>query len=479
MKKHILLLLGLLIVFNSYAQENNTFKINYKFVVNEFTVSHSEQNADAFILLAAVAALSEENGGILAQVWTNTDFVKATSGPTADSYELMNKSNGVSSVVYPNQQQYYSTSEQQDKIIDLGNNIMLASELPIEFLTEEKVIAGYKCKLAKINIELEEESTSIEIWYSSEIPKIYWSDYYYLKNIPGGALEITTSGIGISASEVSIENDTAIFDIPENYMQLQEPFINSFPSDYGYSEDTMNEYEVAENRIAFIDEQTGLYGIKSNNGEIILEQNYTEILSYNNDLAIVTDHNYLSGVIDINGETVIPFHYETVSHNDADNTFLVSIEGNFGILSSNNQIIIPTEYTSLTFLDNNYAIACRGSLSGIIDSKNNIIVPFNYNNISEVVGDKFIVVDEDYKYNLYSINEDKVATYDLIMYANEDNLFIVMHDSKYGYIDGQGKVIIPLQYSYASSFYQGTAAVLLQGQENPIFINTKGDIVEN
>lgn len=478
MKKHLLLILGLLHVLTSYAQTNNTYKISYKFVVNEHTISSNEQNMDTSMLLAVVAAMSEENDGILAQVWTNHNFVKSTSGLLKDSYELMNKSNGISSVVYPSEQQYYSFSEQQDKILDLGDEIMLASEIPVEFLAQEKVIAGYTCKLAKINIEVEEESASIEIWYSSEIPKTYWGEYYFLKNIPGGALEISTNGIGISASEVTIENDTTIFDIPENYTQLQEPLMGSFSSDYAYSEDKLQEYEVGENRIAFLDEHTDLYGIKNNDGEIILEPEYTQILNYSNDLTIVTDQNYLSGVIDMNGQTIIPMQYETIYHNDVDNTFLVSMDGNYGLLSSNNQIIIPREYTHLTFLDHDYAIASRGELSGIIDSKNTIIVPFNYYSITEIVGDKFIAMDEDYKYSLYTINEDKIATYDLITDANEDNLFIVMHDSKYGFMDGQGKVVIPLEYEYASSFYQGTAAVLLDGQEDPVFINNKGKIID-
>lgn len=471
----------LLCTLSGFAQKNPTYKISYQLLVNKDMVS-SEDSTDESLAIAILLAFAEKDKDKpIAEVWTNTDYVKARTSLQTGSYEIMDKKNGISSLVYPETEEYFTTTQYQDKFIDLGNDIIGASELPIEFTQQEKVIAGYSCKLAIINVDTEEESTTLHIWYSPELPTTYWGEYYYLKNIPGGALEISTSGVGIVANDITIVKDKNIFDIPKNYTLIEapvsEPYYTDEEYDYDYSEDEL-EYELAEDRIAFLDKEIGLYGIKKNDGNIIVEPKYAEIFGYSNGLAIVTDENYFSGAIDLHGKTVIPVQYEKLSYNDQDGTYLFATNGKYGVMNAKHQILIPSEYDYLTFFENGYAIATKNDLSGIIDRKNNIIVPLKYISISEIVGDKFISLGEDDKFHLQTFKGDIIASYELIGNALEANLFLVMENSRYGYINGQGKVVIPLQYEYASGFYEGLASVLELGKTDPVLINTKGQVVK-
>jgi hypothetical protein len=93
------------------------------------------------------------------------------------------------------------------------------------------------------------------------------------------------------------------------------------------------------------------------------------------------------------------------------------------------------------------------------------------------VGEYFIDFTNNNGSVLYTIQGDKKATYKYISNAFSDNIFIVMDKNKYGYINGDGKVIIPIIYDYVSSFVDGLASVLPAGAETPVTINIKGEIV--
>src|SRR5882672_1592404 len=58
---------------------------------------------------------------------------------------------------------------------------------------------------------------------------------------------------------------------------------------------------------------------------------------------------------------------------------------------------------------------------------------------------------------------------------NAKLLFPVEKDSKYGYIDGTGKIIIPIQFDNANEFHEGLALVITAGKK--VFIDTNGRAV--
>jgi GLPGLI family protein len=87
-------------------------------------------------------------------------------------------------------------------------------------MDKKKKIAGYTCKLAKIIVN-EDHTATIHIWYTEDLPQAYWGEYAYLKNIPGAALEISTSGIGIQAYRIKPDGDVNLFKIPSDFSEIK------------------------------------------------------------------------------------------------------------------------------------------------------------------------------------------------------------------------------------------------------------------
>ncbi len=68
----------------------------------------------------------------------------------------------------------------------------------------------------------------------------------------------------------------------------------------------------------------------------------------------------------------------------------------------------------------------------------------------------------------------KASGYDDMMCLH-DGLAVVNKDGKWGFIDKTGKVVIPLQYDYASNFSEGLALVKKDGKSG--FVDKTGKAV--
>ncbi|WP_159637014.1 WG repeat-containing protein [Sphingobacterium composti Ten et al. 2007 non Yoo et al. 2007] len=476
-----LLLFLILPVFSQYP----TFKIDYKFIVDESLLQMDEDELDdeqkILMATAALALAFQDEDKPIAQVWTSNKFVRAKTSLYGDSYEINDKENNRHIAIYPESQQYYINSVLQDKLLDLEDSFQLASELPISYIEgQEKSIAGYTCKLAILKVVgVDDNSASINVWYTEMLPSTFWGEYAYLKNIPGAALEISTSGLGIQASSVVTEGDASIFEIPANYVQIDSPLALDFSfNTEDYESEKLDEYYLNDSLVAFLDKEINQYGIKTYDGDIVVNPQFLDIYQYDNGLAIVSNDGYNYGAIDLKGKIVIPLMYDALTYNSVDDTFIFLKDAKYGIISSTNQIVIPNEYDYISFIVNERAIVSKEDAYGIIDSKNQIVVPLKYDYIMDVVGDYFISFENDDVCVLYSFKGEKRATYPYISNAYAENLFVVMKDEKYGYINSAGKVIIPIIYEYASAFTNGLATVLQEGSEQTITINTRGEIVQ-
>jgi hypothetical protein len=84
-----------------------------------------------------------------------------------------------------------------------------------------------------------------------------------------------------------------------------------------------------------------LYGIKTTDGNVLLEPQFSGISPYDNGIAIVSNQEYQYGTVDLQGGVVVPLIYDALNYNSSDNTFIFSKNGKSGILTGDNQIMIP------------------------------------------------------------------------------------------------------------------------------------------
>ncbi|TDQ80058.1 WG repeat-containing protein [Sphingobacterium yanglingense] len=218
------------------------------------------------------------------------------------------------------------------------------------------------------------------------------------------------------------------------------------------------------------------------------------------------------GLIDRKGAYLIePLYDGFVRIADKKNQFVVERYNKSGIIDSRNQILVPLEYEVIYAFEKGNAVAKKNGLHGLIDTKGNVLIDFQYPFLSTCVNGysvtysmeengkkglmdmkKRILIPADYK-RLYAAEDgfvygvgqdgykdvvwDKKGKpiigegYDKVERFSE-GFFLVVKDSKSGFLDKSGKVVIPLIYEEAKPFSEGLAAVLKDGYWG--FIDKKG-----
>lgn len=330
--------------------------------------------------------------------------------------------------------------------------------------TETKMIQGYTCKLAVINIPTDEGEYKIQVWYTQNIPNFYLNNFLFLKKVPGAALQIATEDYSIDAFEiVKTTKPLSTFEIPEDYTEMEV--------------DSAVEYnELGDNRYYYEDETGTYFGMRDGEGNIITQPIYFGMMHFKGEVCIVTNEEGKYGAIDYDGKEIFPLKFDYLDYEPTHNQYIFSENENFGLMKDG-KIIIPAQYQLISFLNNGYAIFTENYKNGIVDESNKVIVPAKHNSIQETSSTLFVNMDEKGNYSLHRISDGKeiASKYDLISLSQDSDLVLVQKNNKYGYMNKDGKIIIPIQYAYATVFTEGLAVVSnSEDLSDVFFIDTTG-----
>lgn len=252
------------------------------------------------------------------------------------------------------------------------------------------------------------------------------------------------------------------------------------------------------------------YGVVTANNQIVIPFKYDEIYNLANGYKVTL--NEKEGVVNNKGKLIIPLKYEDISQQN--NCYKATLDGKEGILSLDNKTLIPFMYQQLQ-LDNfntETLIVAKNEENkvGFINTKNEWVIspiyrlasPFQnglafvrdeqkksmlINTKGEVVIKGFdvleyynsnIIVVRDYRWN-YSVYNYKGELLDVYnsFYENHygEQVHQVSKQGKYGFIDGNNKVIIPLEYEGANELREGLIPVIKNDKWG--CINLKNEIV--
>ncbi|NFL56254.1 DUF3298 domain-containing protein [Clostridium botulinum] len=156
----------------------------------------------------------------------------------------------------------------------------------------------------------------------------------------------------------------------------------------------------------------------------------------------------------------------------------------WGYINEKGEFLIKPLYNlALEFQCNGLAVVEIDNLYGIIDENQNYIVKHKYGFISDFSEERAIVIDNE-RFNI--INEEgeelipKTENYSYIGNFKEGRAQYGVIDSNkgylYGYLDREGRVIIPAQYEYGNDFYEGKAVVRIKENEYAL-VNINGEIL--
>lgn len=287
----------------------------------------------------------------------------------------------------------------------------------------------------------------------------------------------------------------------ENYPELEITWINS---------DETNFYIKHENKghndryiVDYV--KDGLFYplvINKKSGEVIKTADYNGIYDYTEGRAAVyycdielfdggrsyTVDNYRSGFIDVDGNEVIPTIYER-TYPFSEGFAEVKRGDRFGYIDYDGNIVLPLEYTSSQPFRGGYAPVSKIDengieICGIIDKKGNFnevkgtesISSFN-NGVARAwrdFGEIYIDVNGNEVKNTEAVNAEIAKRYDKVRNYKEGRAVVVDEvwpewQNKYGVVDEEGKIVIPVEYSYIYDYCEGMTSVNLNREKNAYF----------
>ena len=255
-----------------------------------------------------------------------------------------------------------------------------------------------------------------------------------------------------------------------------------------------------------VEAQDGKYGVIGYDKSTKLEPKYEEIQHvYGNGMYVVKENGTWK-VIDEDENVKIEGGFDSVVEIQP-NAITIQKNGAYGVVTENGQELIPAEYTSLTYaFDTNY-IAQKEGKYGMIDTSNQTKMDFNYASIvyhreadfiqaensdgqSELLDRDFAVkvtgivseintnknyirvrVGEDYQY--YNFRLEQKPNTEIL---STNTLFLSKQDGKYGYVNGEGVVVVNYIYDDATEQNNyGYVAVKKDGKWGAI--DAQGNVV--
>ena len=232
--------------------------------------------------------------------------------------------------------------------------------------------------------------------------------------------------------------------------------------------------ELTENRLAVMSK--GLWGFADLKGKEIIRCRYRKVGRFQEGYAAAQLGNKW-GFIDENGGVVVEFKYHRVG-NFKDGLAWVSSRGKVGYINSEDEKVILPKFDKAYDFENNVARVVVNGEYGLINKvgeyflrpKFNHINPFNEHGIAVVQIGK-----ERIRYGLVNRTGNLVGEKFKQIGVFNEGLALVKNKNGYGYINPQGQVVVPCEYSKGSGFSEGLASVKKGGECG--YIDKEGTVV--
>lgn len=200
---------------------------------------------------------------------------------------------------------------------------------------------------------------------------------------------------------------------------------------------------------------------------------YDKFEPFKEELAVVKKDG-LYGYINYKGEEVIPLKYE-YAKDFSDGLAEVKQNGKYGFIDKSGNFIGFRQYDYVYDFRGGLAKVKDGKFYGLINKRGNIIIPLKYTKIRHNGKNNKIIFnryrDEGFINNIY----DNYTHYYDFKEKFGNNYFKVKINDKYGVINQQGKIIIPIIYDGIGEFSNDFIYVSENNKRR--IINIDGDVI--
>ena len=224
-------------------------------------------------------------------------------------------------------------------------------------------------------------------------------------------------------------------------------------------------------------EKDGKKGYIDTSGKLVipLTNDYESLFAFNGGMGRV-EKNGKIGCINTFGRLIVPCIYDFIG-NFGEGMAAVNKGGKWGFMNTSGQLVIPCVYENIREFKNGVAWIFKNGEEIFVDTSGNVVAaPENKNDYLYLVqtglttickGDKWGYVNADGKIIVPCI-------YDFIGEFS-DGLAYVSQDWKYGYVNTSGELVVPCIYGSPGNFSDGLAYVSQNGKYG--YINTSGELV--
>lgn len=208
------------------------------------------------------------------------------------------------------------------------------------------------------------------------------------------------------------------------------------------------------------------WGYIDSKGVFIIKPEYKSARDFqDNGIAIVEKEN-LYGLIDLSGKYIIEPKYETINEFSEGRATVLHREG-FKVIDENGKEITNKAYSYIGTYKNGRAMFSiedsQGNWKyGFLDRTGKEVIPAIYQSVNDFNNGKAVVNVNDSEYRLIGINGETLNTYRYSFVGNiGDGLlpFREKNESKYGFINENGNIVIAPQYTGAQSFKEERAVI--------------------
>lgn len=245
-----------------------------------------------------------------------------------------------------------------------------------------------------------------------------------------------------------------------------------FKGDYQY-------VTFGSNKTQFIVLKNEKYGVVTAQNKVIIPIKYDDLDWFQN--GYIVGEQGKKGIFNLQGKQLIPIVYENIEISSFDKNTPIAVKNDqnkWGFINYKNKWVIEPQYKYARSFKNGLSFVKGEKENYIIDVKGNIIItsPDRFEvlpsgNIKIIVGYK------GGKYTIYNTKGELLKTYESFSYNhyNDNDIHRVEENGKYGFINNEGKEVIPLEYDDAWFFSEGLAPVMKNGKWG--YINLKNELV--
>jgi len=228
-----------------------------------------------------------------------------------------------------------------------------------------------------------------------------------------------------------------------------------------------------------------VYGLVNQQGMVVLPVIYDQVYKMPNENFYRLSRNKLLGIADENGNFLLPCEYEEIGQFWKDkNIAIIRRDTLFGVIDSNFQIIIPCEYELIQFDLTGNLIFRKNGFYGMMTVAMDILIPAIYQQFNgfrqmmyRVDPNPYSMVRRDSLYGYIDKNGREVipCRFKQLGYEIHYNRVMFVEREKYGFVDTTGKVVIPAIYDRVFDF--GSEATAIQKGEKWALIDKKGKLL--